>query len=84
MPPVPDRRLEAGHLHDPNARSRHDGWPSVAARALIVAVDIALRLVEVRSDLGALGADEDRPVITGDAVALHQLAHSTLPQLVSD
>jgi hypothetical protein len=38
--------------------------------------------VEVCSDLVALGADEDGSVVAQDTVALHQLTHCTLLQLV--
>ena len=58
------------------------GGPSVAAEALIVTVSVVLHPVEVCSDLVALGADEDGPVVAQDTVALHQLTHSTPLQLV--
>jgi hypothetical protein len=42
-------------------------------------MNVDLHLVEVPSELVALIADEDRSVIGGDAVLLHQLTHSALP-----
>lgn len=59
------------------------GGLSVAAKALIITINVVLNLVEVQGELVALGADEDGSVVAGDAVALHQLTHSTLPELVS-
>lgn len=69
-------------MYEPHAGPRHHGWPSVAAKALIVTINVVLHLVKVHGELVALCADEIRSVVAGDAVALYQLAHSTTLQLV--
>jgi hypothetical protein len=60
----------------------HAGIGSVDGRALVVAMDFVLHLVEVHSELVALIADEDHAVVAEASIAFQQLTHSALPQLV--